>query len=185
MQTSHILNSNDETTEEDGIDSIKNIDQIVQIGDSYSVNNTIQFNNIDNDDENVGLLENTEINNDNKIIGNENKIKTRCLYLLDMLLSVVFFSPMSSLYWYGTWLYLDTFFINDDYKLSNFASWGIGLALLFPSYIFQQDFQRFYDYLKRFNCLGTWLRFLMRTIYIYLMCFAVVAQWRGLWNLLV
>lgn len=209
MQTSHISNLNndlqreenipDDDDDDDQTDLIKNIDKIVKVKDNLIVNNknnnnVVQVNNVlnvnnditnENDDENASLLVNS-INNDETVNrNNENKVKTRCLYFLDMLLSVVFFSPMSSFYWYGTWLYLDTFFIKDDYKLSNFVSWGIGLLLLFPGYLFQQDFQRFYEYLKRYNYLGAIVRFLMRTIYIYLMCFAVVAQWRGLWNLLV
>jgi hypothetical protein len=106
------------------------------------------------------------------------------LYLVDISLSIVFFSPLVSLYWYCTWLFLNDYFITWDVTLSNSLSYGIGLLILFPAYVLQENLQQFYNRLGLLSPVRSSVsKFLMRTIYIYLMSFAVVLEWRGLWNL--
>lgn len=105
------------------------------------------------------------------------------IYSSDVLLSIVLFSPIVSIYWYGTWTYLDNYFLVDDPKTSSFVSWTSGLFILLIGYLFQQDFQHFYDYLHGLGKCGNFCQVLVRSVYIYLMSFAVVAEWRGLWNL--
>jgi hypothetical protein len=105
------------------------------------------------------------------------------IYSSDVLLSIVLFSPIVSIYWYGTWTYLDNYFLVEDSKTSSFVSWVTGLFVLLAGYLFQQDFQHFYDYLHGLGKCGHLCQVLARSVYIYFMSFAVVAEWRGLWNL--
>jgi len=105
------------------------------------------------------------------------------IYSSDVLLSIVLFSPIVSIYWYGTWTYLDNYFLVDEPKTSSFVSWTSGLFILLVGYLFQQDFQHFYDYLHELGKFGRLCQVIARSVYIYFMSFAVVAEWRGLWNL--
>lgn len=106
------------------------------------------------------------------------------MYLADVFLSILIFSPIVAFYWYGTWTFLDTYFIPDNKKLSIFLCWLIGLFILMPSYLFQIELQNLYDYFKTLNKFGVVLRFIMRIIQSYIISFAILFQWRGLWNLI-
>ena len=142
---------------------------------------------VDDDDENETrhLLGNSETSSGSQQPATSADANTRSLYLIDVMLSVLLFSPMSCFYWYGTEQILDTYFITNNYILSNFVSWFIGLAILLPAYLFQQEMQTKYEEARTWRHCGSFVRFLMRVVYMYLICFAVVIQWRGVWNLMV
>lgn len=106
------------------------------------------------------------------------------LHTIDVLLSVLVFSPLVSIYWYCTWQFIDDYFLKESPKLSNFLSWSIGLSILCPGYVFQKDLQNLYEYLNNLETIGSTLQVLMRVIYIYAICLANVLEWRSMWNLL-
>lgn len=101
------------------------------------------------------------------------------------MLAIMFFSPMVGIYWYCSWSFLDKYFLShaDEQNLSSFLSYAIGLLILLPSYIFQQDIKRCYNFFKKFGLFGTFMRFTFRNLYLYMISFAFVFQWRGLWNI--
>lgn len=104
------------------------------------------------------------------------------LYTTDILLSVLVFSPIIGLFWYCTWSFLDDYFLNDRMYLSNFLSLSIGLIFILAGYLMQELMQLWYDKLKQFKY-SKFLRFLMRTVYAYIMSMAVILQWRAVWNI--
>jgi hypothetical protein len=69
---------------------------------------------------------------------------------------------------YCTWSFLDDYFLKDHVYLSNYVSLAISYVLILPGYLAQEYWQKLYEKLKEFKY-ATFLRFLMRTIYIYLM----------------
>lgn len=112
----------------------------------------------------------------------------KLFYFLDVMLAIAFFSPMVGIYWYCSWSFLDKYFLSGDGEdehqtLSSFLSYAIGLLVLLPSYLFQQDIKRCYNFFKRFGRVGTLMRFTFRNLYLYMISFAFVFQWRGLWNI--
>lgn len=106
------------------------------------------------------------------------------LYSVDIFLSVLLFSPLVSLYWNFTWQFFDSYFLVDSPRLSNFLCWFIGLVILLPSYLFQNDLHNFYNHLSRLGNSGQVVRILLRIFYIYLVSIGIVLEWRGVWNLI-
>jgi hypothetical protein len=98
------------------------------------------------------------------------------LHSVDILLSIVLFSPLVSIFWYVTWSFLDDYFLNRSSKLSNLVSWLLGLFILLPSYVFQKDLQRWYTQLENTRFLSYLLRVTMRVVYIYLVTVAVILE---------
>jgi hypothetical protein len=147
---------------------------IVHVGDQASINSD-------------RLSQQSLIPTDAQQQSEQHRRKRHCitsLYLVDILLSIVFFSPLVSLYWYCTWLFLNDYFITCDAVLSNALSYALGLLILLPAYVLQENLQQFYNRLGQLGPVSSSVsKFLMRTVYIYLMSFAVVLEWRGLWNL--
>ena len=61
----------------------------------------------------------------------------------------------------------------------------IGLFIILLGYLFQDHMQSCYVKVKRFNRLGTFLRFMIRNAYFYIVTMAYIFQWRAIWNLFV
>ncbi|CAF0772694.1 unnamed protein product [Brachionus calyciflorus] len=106
------------------------------------------------------------------------------LHSLDVILSILLFSPLVAIYWYCTWQLIEEHFYKESPKISNFLSWIIGLAILFPGYVFQRDLQNLYEYLDNFERIGYTLQVAMRVVYIYAITIGVVLEWRSVWNIM-
>ncbi|RNA07794.1 hypothetical protein BpHYR1_018494 [Brachionus plicatilis] len=106
------------------------------------------------------------------------------LHSIDVLLSILLFSPLVAIYWYCTWSLIDDYFYKESPKISNFLSWILGLSILFPGYVFQRDLQNLYEYLNNFETIGYMLQVTMRVVYIYAITIGVILEWRSVWNLM-
>lgn len=106
------------------------------------------------------------------------------LHSIDVLLSILLFSPLVAIYWYCTWSLIDDYFYKESPKISNFLSWIIGLTILFPGYVFQRHLQDLYEYMNNFETIGYMLQVSMRILYIYAITIGVILEWRSVWNLM-
>ncbi|CAF0772676.1 unnamed protein product [Brachionus calyciflorus] len=107
------------------------------------------------------------------------------IYPIDILLSLIFFGPLVSIYWNFSWEFLDLYFYVSEPILSNLICWIFGLLIIFPAYLFQKDFDcldKYFQSLNNFN--GRFLKVTLRISYIYSITLGVLLQWRGLWNLI-
>jgi len=111
-----------------------------------------------------------------------NRSYSFCLYLTDVLLSIFVFSPIVCLYWYCTWVFFDKFFLTEQKYLSNFLCLGIGLLIILIGYLSQDLIKNLNDFLKTLR-FSSFLRFLMRIIYFYIVTMAYIMQWRAIWNI--
>jgi hypothetical protein len=57
--------------------------------------------------------------------------------------------------------------------LSSVVCYLVGLLLLLPGYVFQNNLQKFHNNLK------PTMQFIFRIFFIYVISFAVVLEWRG------
>jgi hypothetical protein len=109
----------------------------------------------------------------------------KCVYFTDILFSVFVASPLSGIYWYMSWTFLDEHFnVFESAFFTSFLSYFIGLSLILCSYLFQNHLEMLHDYLSKLKYFNKTSCFLLRSVYMYFICAAVVLEWQSLWNIL-
>lgn len=131
------------------------------------------------DDNQTGLINDDEPEIRNPLKQHERQLKIDFYYFIDLFLSAAIFSPLSGFYWYGSWSFLDSYFLTSNRFLSALLSYLIGLSIILPSYLFQHKLQQFYNN----YCDNFIKRFLLKFTYVYLLSIGIVFEWRGCWEL--
>jgi hypothetical protein len=132
---------------------------------------------IENDQ--TGLINNDEPEIEFQLRQHEKKLKIDFYYFIDLFLSAVIFTPLSGFYWYGSWSFIDSYFLTSNAFLSAMLSYLIGLSIILPSYLFQLKLQHFYNN----YCDNIIKRFLFKLTYVYFLSIGIVFEWRGCWEL--
>ncbi|XP_033733681.1 uncharacterized protein LOC117322849 [Pecten maximus] len=97
--------------------------------------------------------------------------------LANSLINLVVVSPLVVCFWRGTWEIMDVYVFPDDFGLTAWVSVAIGNAIIFLFSILQ-------DYFSKLNKLNNpFVHFVLSRLYVYLLGFGCVNQWRGVWFL--
>ena len=128
----------------------------------------------------------TEIVSENEILVEKEikKIKTRIpLELIDFILSFFIFAPAGILFWASIWDLFYYYVYPKNLLLSAIVTLCVGLIIHYISYIFQYKLQVYHDKNYITTSSGFYPKgHIFRFIYTYLLAFAYVTQWRGIWD---
>ncbi|XP_060078891.1 uncharacterized protein LOC132558362 [Ylistrum balloti] len=97
--------------------------------------------------------------------------------LANALINLAIISPLVVCYWRGTWEIMDVFVYPADFVLTSWVSVAIGNAIIFLFSIFQGGITNI-NKLK-----NPFAHFVLSRLYVYLLGFGCVSQWRGIWFL--
>ena len=106
-----------------------------------------------------------------------------CYFLLDQLVAAVIVAPFTVAYWRGTWYLCQFYFFPEDVEKSGWTSVAIGNGGMLLLALLQGPLTQLLgrDHLRSFGDVLVWV--FGYHLYSYAMCFFIVNQWRGCWDL--
>ena len=104
------------------------------------------------------------------------------LHIADTFWSCFIVTPLTIFYWGGTWKLLDLYLFPDDGVLSAWVSLAIGTTGCLSAYLFLPMIGDCLQHHRQ----PTWslIHVLLSRLCIYILGFAVLNYWRGIWNLM-
>ena len=125
-----------------------------------------------------------DVDKSNLNIENASSKPPSCLYCMDVIFSVLIVSPLSAVYWVTLWNVLDENVIIHTKVITNIVYYSIGFGVLLVLNLLQNYLQQTHAYLRNLKYFSKILSFLMRSIYMYLVCGSGVLEWLAIWNIL-
>ncbi|XP_070578012.1 uncharacterized protein [Ptychodera flava] len=99
------------------------------------------------------------------------------LHGFELVITLGIITPCTLGYWRGVWNLLDLYLLPNDPNISGIISILIGLGLIFVFGLLQNSHKRWFPF-------GTVRWHVFSRLYSFLLAFAVLNHWRGLWALL-